>query len=232
MQIIHGIHVLLGSAALLAFLYVAVICLHQSSHHARRGGGTLIQRSSIRRGLMEVYNMYDDILAAVKALDAAKLESQTLPYDVFTEARASHNKHHFFIPPGKRENLGVMLEAIGGFRVGVELSPRDGAFSKQVLEGWPSCTKYYLVDAWAHQDNYTDVSSPANVIIAIIDKLACAIAHAMHGLHAWACHAFGWHAWSVLSIQRGIASLWYFMSMHDPERVTTLSLRYPVHSFK
>ena len=159
MMKIHGV---LSSAALLAFLSVAllVICLHQSSQPVRRDG-SLIRRSSIRRGLMEVYNMYDDILAAVKALDAAKLESQKLPYDVFTEVRASHNKHRFFIPPGRRADLGVMLEAMGSFRVGVELSPRNGSFSKQILEGWPSCSKYYLVDAWAHQDNYTDVSYPA-----------------------------------------------------------------------
>jgi predicted O-methyltransferase YrrM len=41
-------------------------------------------------------------------------------------------------------------------RVGVELGVQKGEFAAHMLAGWPSCTRYYLVDLWAHQDNYKD----------------------------------------------------------------------------
>lgn len=34
-----------------------------------------------------------------------------------------------------------------------------GIFAEQVLKGWPSATRYYLIDAWQHQANYTDVAN-------------------------------------------------------------------------
>ena len=39
---------------------------------------------------------------------------------------------------------------------GVEIGVQRGYFSKQMLNGWKSCTKYVLVDTWKHTANYTD----------------------------------------------------------------------------
>jgi hypothetical protein len=65
----------------------------------------------------------------------------------------------FLIPPPHRDQLGRLLQALGGFHTGVELGVQAGWFSKLLLETWPSCTKYYLVDIWAQQANYVDVST-------------------------------------------------------------------------
>jgi hypothetical protein len=64
----------------------------------------------------------------------------------------------FLVPPANRNELGKLLESLGGFHTGVELGVQAGLFSKTMLETWPSCTKYYLVDIWAQQVNYIDVS--------------------------------------------------------------------------
>lgn len=37
--------------------------------------------------------------------------------------------------------------------------PQLGYYSKHLLSQWPSCTRFYLVDLWGHQDNYEDVAN-------------------------------------------------------------------------
>lgn len=39
-------------------------------------------------------------------------------------------------------------------QIGVELGVQKGKYALKMLESWPSCERYYLVDLWAHQVNY------------------------------------------------------------------------------
>lgn len=34
-----------------------------------------------------------------------------------------------------------------------------GFFSEHTLNLWPSCTRFYLVDLWGHQQNYEDIAN-------------------------------------------------------------------------
>jgi hypothetical protein len=34
-----------------------------------------------------------------------------------------------------------------------------GLFSEQLLTHWPSCTRFYAVDLWGHQENYNDIAN-------------------------------------------------------------------------
>lgn len=80
------------------------------------------------------------------------------PYDVYKAiAESPLHRRSFFIPPKDRQELGTLLEAMGGFRTGVELGVQAGGFAETTLKAWKSCTKYYLVDIWAHQEHYEDV---------------------------------------------------------------------------
>ena len=45
------------------------------------------------------------------------------------------------------------------FKVGAELGVQEGIFSKYMLDGWPSCEKYLLVDIWGKQNNYLDIAN-------------------------------------------------------------------------
>jgi tetratricopeptide (TPR) repeat protein len=40
--------------------------------------------------------------------------------------------------------------------VGVEVGVQEGKFSELILDGWKSCSKYVLIDAWEQQENYFD----------------------------------------------------------------------------
>lgn len=54
-----------------------------------------------------------------------------------------------------RETIGTELE-IRGYTKGVELGVQEGKFSKEILERWPSCKKYVLVDILKQQKTYVD----------------------------------------------------------------------------
>jgi len=59
-----------------------------------------------------------------------------------------------------RQELGNACEE-RGFTSGAELGVQRGLFSKEMLDRWPNCTKYLLVDLWAHQPNYKDAANVA-----------------------------------------------------------------------
>lgn len=42
---------------------------------------------------------------------------------------------------------------------GVELGVLHGSYARDVLERWPSCIEYVLVDLWAPQENYADLAN-------------------------------------------------------------------------
>lgn len=65
-----------------------------------------------------------------------------------------------FIPPRNRDLVGQMLQQLG-FQTGVELGVQRGHYAKAILDAWPKCQKYYLVDAWEHQKNYSDIANVA-----------------------------------------------------------------------
>eukprot|EP00667_Euglena_gracilis_P026040 EG_transcript_30997 len=44
-------------------------------------------------------------------------------------------------------------------RVGAELGVQQGKFSNTMLLSWPSCEKYFLIDAWMPQSNYRDMAN-------------------------------------------------------------------------
>lgn len=72
-----------------------------------------------------------------------------------------------FVPPGRREEVGDLLERMG-YEVGVELGVQAGHYSNTLMTQWPSCKRFYLVDAWKHQPAYHDF---ANVDDQTQDKL-------------------------------------------------------------
>lgn len=43
--------------------------------------------------------------------------------------------------------------------MGVELGVHRADFAMSLLENWKSVRRYYLVDIWAHQENYKDISN-------------------------------------------------------------------------
>ena len=57
-----------------------------------------------------------------------------------------------------RSSLGKILEQ-EKMTVGVELGVKQGLFSKNILNSWPSCTYYLLVDIWTQQNNYKDTAN-------------------------------------------------------------------------
>jgi Methyltransferase domain len=63
------------------------------------------------------------------------------------------------LPPLKgRGELGALLES-RGLLTGAEVGVQTGAFSQSILSDWTSCTKFYLVDLWKHQENYHDFAN-------------------------------------------------------------------------
>eukprot|EP00667_Euglena_gracilis_P024109 EG_transcript_27551 len=54
-----------------------------------------------------------------------------------------------------REQIGALLE-VENMTVGAELGVQRGQFALQTLSHWPACRRYYLVDLWQPQDNYTE----------------------------------------------------------------------------
>lgn len=61
-----------------------------------------------------------------------------------------------FLPD--RNALGDLAQRLG-FTTGAELGVLRGELSKTFLDRWPSNVKYYMIDLWAHQDNYVDVNN-------------------------------------------------------------------------
>lgn len=57
-----------------------------------------------------------------------------------------------------RYELGNILQSEGA-RTGVELGVQRGGFAAQLLQRWPSCRKYVLVDLWHSQTKYDDVAN-------------------------------------------------------------------------
>ena len=45
------------------------------------------------------------------------------------------------------------------FEIGVEVGVFKGGFSRWVLDHWPLCQRYYMVDLWAAQDHYRQMDS-------------------------------------------------------------------------
>lgn len=58
-----------------------------------------------------------------------------------------------------REEFGPFCE-LRGYRTGAEIGVQRGYFSRELLRGWPSCTKFLCIDPWVRQEDYDD---PANV---------------------------------------------------------------------
>eukprot|EP00667_Euglena_gracilis_P016120 EG_transcript_16810 len=57
-----------------------------------------------------------------------------------------------------RDQLGAFLEA-SNMTVGAELGVQKGYFASTTLSHWPSCQRYYLVDAWQPQENYSEAAN-------------------------------------------------------------------------
>ena len=70
-------------------------------------------------------------------------------------------------PLKDRGQMGNLLEEYG-LKTGAEVGVQKGGYSKIVLSQWKSCQSYKLIDAWEHQENYTD---GANVDQESQDKL-------------------------------------------------------------
>jgi hypothetical protein len=58
----------------------------------------------------------------------------------------------------ERNDLGELLNDLN-YTVGVELGVQEGHYSNKILEKWPKCEKFHLVDSWEHQPNYHDIAN-------------------------------------------------------------------------
>lgn len=60
-----------------------------------------------------------------------------------------------------RREIGDILQE-EGLKYGVELGVQRGRFAKTILDRWSSAKVYVLVDLWAKQTNYLDLSNKEN----------------------------------------------------------------------
>ena len=51
-----------------------------------------------------------------------------------------------------------------GFTTGAVIGVKKGHYSKILLENWPSCTSFYLIDVWQHLNNYEDLANQNDVV--------------------------------------------------------------------
>ena len=58
----------------------------------------------------------------------------------------------------RRDSIGCLLNNLG-FTRGVEVGVQAGIFTHTVLQSWTRCERYFLVDVWAHQENYKDTAN-------------------------------------------------------------------------
>jgi hypothetical protein len=57
-----------------------------------------------------------------------------------------------------RDQLPDLLEELH-LTTGAELGIQHAGFAKHTLGRWHSCKRYYIVDAWKHQENYADAAN-------------------------------------------------------------------------
>lgn len=62
-----------------------------------------------------------------------------------------------------RDDFGNLLESLK-MRIGAEVGVQQGVFAEKVLRNWPSCMKYYLIDPWVKQENYSDRANVSNEV--------------------------------------------------------------------
>ena len=101
------------------------------------------------------------LIATVAALII--LTIMTSSYTIFQDKWISFNLLSCHpkrgLRPLKHRNLmGNLLEEYG-FKTGVEVGVKQGAYAKIVLGQWKSCRSYKLVDPWRHQENYVDIAN-------------------------------------------------------------------------
>ena len=66
-----------------------------------------------------------------------------------------------------REELGIFYNE-QNFSCAVEVGVQRAHYSRRILQTWPLCQKYFMVDSWKHTINYTDA---ANVHDDVQNKL-------------------------------------------------------------
>ncbi len=97
------------------------------------------------------------LLRHVVAVDAS---SPTAGAPADAAAAAAHDDDDDYCPEPvpvleRRNDMGGLLEA-EGFTRGVELGVEAGNYAATVLDKWPSCVEYVMVDVWGPLDNYID----------------------------------------------------------------------------
>ena len=61
-------------------------------------------------------------------------------------------------PLKTRDDLGALCE-VRGFTDGIEVGVQTGGNAKTILQRWPSCKSFKLVDLWKQQENYKDLAN-------------------------------------------------------------------------
>jgi Methyltransferase domain len=91
---------------------------------------------------------------AAKGHQENSVVNKTATTDACSEPMRNHG-----VPTFKNRNdLGIILEGEKKL-VGVELGVQTGVFASEMLSRWPSCTAYYFVDLWVHQEHYEDLAN-------------------------------------------------------------------------
>jgi hypothetical protein len=60
-----------------------------------------------------------------------------------------------FPTPSKRNDIIPMLEKLK-WKTAIEVGVQKGLFAKKMLDNWPSCTEYKLVDLWGQEEGYQE----------------------------------------------------------------------------
>ncbi len=60
-----------------------------------------------------------------------------------------------FPVPGKRNDIIATLEKLK-WKTAIEVGVQKGLFAKKMLDNWPSCTEYKLVDLWGREEGYVE----------------------------------------------------------------------------
>lgn len=57
--------------------------------------------------------------------------------------------------PSQRSDIIGMLQKMG-WKTAIEVGVQKGLFAKKMLDNWPACTEYKLVDLWGKEDGYQE----------------------------------------------------------------------------
>ena len=111
-------------------------------------------------------NYLSSVLAGVEAMRFCHYISILFASLTFVNGQSNVHEQHELSPKKKpkfekRNILGDILHH-ENFTTGAELGVLRGVYALQLLRSWKSCEKFYLIDCWKSQSNYSDYANNDN----------------------------------------------------------------------